>query len=274
VNGWRWAIAAVGTFAALGVLYWFAIGGFARPHPSSWLTAQPFAHRGDHFEVLHPENSLLAFRSAVEAGRGVELDVHLSSDGQLVVIHDDTLLRTTGDPRPVSAVPFAELRTLRLEGTAEQIPTLSEVLDVVGGRVPVLVEIKNNGTAGPLEDAVVRELRAYRGQVAVTSFDPLSLGHVAKIAPEIPRGQISGLFSNSALPSYQLFVLQHLMLNFWSRPDFIVYEAAAVPSWDTSMQRAFGRKLVVYAPATLPDAQRAAQDADNFIGEPGAFVRR
>ena len=274
MNGWRWAIAVVGILVALGALYWFAIGGFARPHPPAWLTAQPFAHRGDHFEVMHPENSLPAFRSAVQAGRGVELDVHLSSDGQIVVIHDDTLLRTTGDPRPVSDVPFAEIRALRLEGTAEQIPTLSEALGVVGGRVPVLVEIKNNGTAGPLEDAVVRELRAYRGPAAVTSFDPLSLGRVAKLAPEIPRGQISGLFTNSALPAYQLFVLQHLMLNFWSRPDFIVDELAAVPSWDTSAQRMMGRKLVVYAPATIPDAQRATQDADNFIGDPGAFVRR
>ena len=114
MSRWRWALAAAGTLATLGALYWFAIGGFTRPHPPAWLTAQPFAHRGDHFEVLHPENSLPAFRSAVQAGHGVELDVHLTSDGQLVVMHDDTLLRMTGDPRTISDVPFAEIRTLRL----------------------------------------------------------------------------------------------------------------------------------------------------------------
>jgi glycerophosphoryl diester phosphodiesterase len=163
---------------------------------------------------------------------------------------------------------------LRLDDTAEQIPTLSEALDVVAGRVPVLVEIKNSGAAGSLEEAVVHLLRTYRGPVAVTSFDPLSLGHVAKLAPEIPRGQISGLFTGNDMPGYQRFALQHLMLNFLSKPDFIVDEVAAVPSWDTSVQRSLGRKLLVYAPATIPDARRAAHDADNFIGDPGAFARQ
>lgn len=273
-GGWRWAITIAGALVALGALYGFAVGGFVRPHPPAWLTERPFAHRGYHFEVMHPENSLAAFRSAVEAGYGVELDVHLTADGQVVVVHDDSLLRTTGDRRQVSDVTIAELRTLRLEGTAEQIPTLAEVLDVVRGRVPVLVEIKNDGPAGPLEVEVAHELRAYRGQVAVMSFDPLSLGELAKLAPGIPRGQITGLFAESELPGYQLFALQHLMLNFLSKPDFIVDDLARAPAWDVSAQRAMGRKLLLYAPATIPDAQRAKATADNFIGDPGAFSGR
>lgn len=274
MSGWRWAIALAGVLVGLGALYAFAIGGFMRPHPPAWLTQRPFAHRGYHFEVLHPENSLAAFRSAAQAGYGVELDVHLSADGQVVVIHDDSLLRTTGDPRQVSDVTFAELRTLRLSGTAEKIPTLAEALEAVGGRVPMLVEIKNSGAAGPLEEAVVRELRTYRGQAAVMSFDPLSLGAVAKLAPEIPRGQITGLFTDSKLPGYQVFALQHLMLNFLSKPDFIVDEFTRVPSWDTSVQRAIGRKLLPYAPATPADAKQAVDNADNFIGDPGALPQR
>jgi glycerophosphoryl diester phosphodiesterase len=267
------AMMIAGALVGVVVLYWIAIGGLSQPSAPAWLTAGPFAHRGHHFEVQHPENSLAAFRSAAEAGYGVELDVHLTSDGQAVVIHDDTLWRTTGDPRNVADTSFADIRALRLQHTAEQIPTLAEALATVGGRVPVLVEIKSRGGAGRLEEIVALETGSYRGKLAIMSFNPLSLHRIAQLVPQIPRGQISGLFADSGLPAYQTFVLQHLLLNVWSRPDFIVYDFAAMPSWDASAQRSLGRPLLVYTPATLADAQLATAEADNYIGDPGSLPR-
>jgi len=268
-----WLLALVGVFAALTALYWFAIGGFFRPRTPEWLTSQPYAHRGLHFDTVHPENSLAAFRSAANAGFGIELDVHKTADGHVVVIHDDTLARMTDDPRPVSAVTLSELRKLHLGESTETIPTLGEALEAVQGRVPVLVEIKARNGAGALESEVVQEIGAYHGPIALMSFDPLSLRRIRQLAFEVPRGQITGLFKDAGRPAWETFVLRRFLLDFLSRPDFVVDEIAASPSWDARAQHATGRKVLVYAPTTPAEAERALQNADGVIAEPGALGR-
>jgi len=272
MNAGRWAIAFAALLLLIAIGYWVAIGGFMPPAAPKWITAKPFAHRGNHFDMQHPENSLAAFKLAVQRGEGIELDVHLTADGRVVVMHDDDLSRMTGDSRLIAETDFADIRALRLAGTAEQIPTLAEVLSVVHGRVPILVEIKSRGAAGPLEDQVASQVVDYPGEIAVTSFSPLSLARMAALAPNVPRGQITGLFINAGLPDWQLFVLQHLLLNVISRPAFIVNDIGAVPSWDNSLQRVLGRKVLVYAPEDAAGAQFARQRADNFIGNPGSMT--
>lgn len=186
-----------------------------------------FAHRGLHSKDI-PENSLEAFDAACRAGYGIELDVQLSKDGTVIVFHDDTLVRMTGDPRRVDEADLSELKTLRLDGKA-QIPTFEEVLACVSGRTPLLVEIKNGKRNGELCKKTVALLRNYSGAYVVESFNPLILRWLKKNAPEIIRGQLVGpkrdyLTSNFSL--WMAVVLSTLSLNFLARPDFVAYDVS------------------------------------------------
>jgi glycerophosphoryl diester phosphodiesterase len=163
------------------------------PLPKVFLNV-PLAHRGYHdLAARRPENSLAAFRAAIEAGYGIELDVQRTADAQAVVFHDDTLDRLAETTGPVLGHTAAELATVSLCGSDQTIPTLSEALALVAGRVPVLIEIKEGldtmlPTPGLLEAAVARALDGYDGPVAVMSFNPHSVAHMARLAPDIARG--------------------------------------------------------------------------------------
>ena len=163
------------------------------PLPPSFLTA-PLAHRGYHDRSLRcPENSRAAFRAAVAAGYGIELDVQLSRDGQAMVFHDDTLDRMTGDSGCVKDRTATALNGIRLINSDETIPTLADVLAMVGGRVPVLIEMKDDlatmaPTDGRLGAAVAAVLAGYAGAVAVMSFNPHSMADMARLAPGVSRG--------------------------------------------------------------------------------------
>ena len=152
----------------------------------------PIAHRALHGRGL-PENSRGAMRAAVAAGYGIEIDVQGTADGQAVVFHDDDLDRLTGATGPVRARTAHDLATLRLTGCDETIPDLAEVLALVAGRVPLLIEIKDQtGLMGPtdgaLEAAVAGALAGYAGPVAVMSFNPGAVAAMARLAPGVARG--------------------------------------------------------------------------------------
>ena len=185
------------------------------------------AHRGLHENPGVPENSLPAFRAAVEAGYGVELDVQLSSDGIPVVFHDQSLERVCGIPGSTRDYTAEKLATTPLFGQEGiGIPTFREVLDVIGGRVPILVEIKGEDPA--FEDTCAKAaelLDGYAGEYWVESFNPLALSWFRKNRPEILRGQLAQAYLRmekyKGKPKY-LF-LQCFLLNFLSRPDFLAY---------------------------------------------------
>ena len=181
-----------------------------------------YAHRGLHGGKI-PENSLAAFRAAVEAGFGIELDVRLSSDGVLVVFHDDTLERMVGIRKRVDELTVSELTALRLGNSDEGIPTFSEVLELVGGRVPLLVEIKEDRGNFAVSDATAKALMLYSGDYIVESFNPLTLGNVRKQLPMTPCGFLS---CKHKPKSFVYFMLTNLLLNVTCRPDFIAYNLA------------------------------------------------
>lgn len=185
------------------------------------------AHRGLHkADKTVPENSLAAFRAAVEAGYGVELDVHLTADGELVVFHDDTLSRMCGVEGRVEDMSLAALRKLKLLGTEEGIPTLDEVLSVIGGKVPIILEIKRGGQNEELCLRVYEALVNYDGDVCVESFDPLIVRWWYKNAPEVMRGQLSCTaekFGDST-SVLNAFLVSNLLTNFLCRPHFIAYD--------------------------------------------------
>ncbi len=193
-----------------------------------------FAHRGlyDNHSGI-PENSMKAFHRAVEHGYGIELDVQLTKDGIPVIFHDSFLKRMTNDPNgnPVSGkieqYTLEELQSFHLLDTDEKIPTFQEVLDLVDGKVPLIVELKLDPgmKAAPLCEKADALLQRYPGSYVVESFDPLAVRWYRKHRPDIIRGQLSEAYTKQRKyrkPSY--FLAEHLMFNWLTKPDFIAYD--------------------------------------------------
>ena len=187
-----------------------------------------FAHRGFHNKPDIPENSLPAFRRAVQCGFGAELDVHLMKDGQLAVIHDASLKRTAGADVLVEDLTAEELRQYTLEGTEYHIPLLEEVLPIFAGKAPLIVELKaERGNAEALAAAACKLLDKYKVDYCVESFDPRCLMWLWQNRPDVVRGQLSENFTRHGdgkdLPGAVRWVLSNLLLNCRTRPAFIAY---------------------------------------------------
>ena len=187
-----------------------------------WL----FAHRGYHMEPDAPENSLAAFRRAVENGYGAELDVHLLSDGNLAVLHDSRLYRMTGRNGIVEALTEEELPGILLGRSRQPIPTLAQVLELVDGRVPLIIELKTyRNNYRRLCERVFEELDHYQGPFCVESFHPQVVRWLRKNRPEVIRGQLSMnyLHERNGLSLPAAAAATGLVANFLTRPDFIAY---------------------------------------------------
>ncbi len=188
-----------------------------------------YAHRGLHGNGI-PENSMAAFRAALEAGYGVELDIHLLKDGSLAVFHDGTLDRCTGKSGTPEELTAAALKDYPLEGTEETIPLFSQVLELFAGRSPIIVELKPvGGNHAALCQAACDMLDGYNGVYCLESFDPRCIHWLKKNRPELIRGQLSEDFVHnpkSPLPLVLKFLLTHQLENFLIRPDFVAYKFA------------------------------------------------
>ena len=183
--------------------------------PPAFL-ASPIAHRALHDRAAgRPENSRAAVRAAVAAGYGIEIDLQPSADGVPMVFHDYDLRRLTGVPGRVRGRSAAELGGLTLLGGEEGIPTLSEVLEIVAGKVPLLIEIKDqDGAMGPavglLEEATAGVLAGYDGPVAVMSFNPYSVAAFRAAAPHVPVGLTTSAYMAEDWPLLPAAVRDHL----------------------------------------------------------------
>ena len=166
----------------------------------SFICNTPIAHRGLHENV--PENSRAAFEKAIEAGYAIETEVRRTKDGTLVVIHDDNLKRLTGESGKVSDIPYRELSKMRLLGTDEKVMTLDECLAYIGGRTPLLLEVKDVTIFKSFPEQVVRVMKQYAGEYALQSFNPFYVHAFKQMAPEILRGQLAmSVFSPDVLVS-------------------------------------------------------------------------
>lgn len=198
-----------------------------------------YAHRGLH-NGERAENSMSAFRAAVEHGYGIELDIRLSKDGKLVVFHDDTLDRVCGREGKVIDFTAEELATFKLNRTNDGIPLFSDVLSLVDGKVPLLVEIKENVGDSTVSAAACSMLAEYKGEYIVESFNPLSLRVVKKAMPQITRGVLSHryyAYEQFKKPLY--FILQSLLTNCLCRPAFIAYDHRHAKAFGLRFVRAF-----------------------------------
>ena len=218
------------TSAALSGLYLLAVMPRMtnRADPAPFKT-RFFAHRGLHDNGSDaPENSMAAFRKAVESGFGIELDVQLTADLVPVIFHDPDLLRVCGVNRQVRDCTYAQLQEYKLFGSNERIPTLREFLEMVDGRVPLIVEFKSEDTDMTLCRIIDPMLKAYKGVYCIESFNPLVLFWYRIHRPGVMRGQLSDGFLH--IPKYRTFPkapatisVQFLIPNFLSKPDFIAY---------------------------------------------------
>lgn len=185
-----------------------------------------YAHRGLHDNnSTAPENSLKAFRKAVEQGYGIELDVQLTKDLVAVVFHDYNLKRACGVDFKIADHTYDELKKFTLFQSKEKIPTLQEVLELVGGKVPLIIELKIPWTAGALCTVVSELLRNYPGIYCIESFNPFGLIWYKQHYPNVVRGQLATDFIKEKVAGNKLqyFLLKHLLLNFLTKPDFIAY---------------------------------------------------
>lgn len=209
----------------LVLLFLIAVKGRRGHKKLPLLRGWVYAHRGLHGQGA-PENSMAAFRKARDAGYGMELDVHLMKDGQLAVFHDFSLTRCAGADIKIEDITAQELEQFRLEGTEERIPLLSQVLDLIRGTVPLIIELKSDKTNyAALCQAVCALLDTYDGFCCVESFDPRCVFWLRKYRKDIVRGQLvkNHFRDNSDLPGFLKFALQHQLFNVFTNPDFVAY---------------------------------------------------
>lgn len=229
-----------------------------------WLRGVTYAHRGLHGTDV-PENSPTGFTLAIERGLGIECDVQRTADGQAVVFHDWDLDRLTGETGAVLDRRMDQLTKIVLRGSEDCIPTLRAFLDQVGGRVPVLIELKSKRElrAAPLCLAVRRALEGYRGPVAVMSFDPRVSRWFARYSPHIVHGLVVTENGSRTLPA-----LVRLYAAFWqARPQFLAWDVRDLPSKFVAAQRARGFPVLTWTVRSAELAARAADCADGPIAE-------
>ena len=197
----------------------------------NFLLEKPIAHRGLR-SVGCPENSVCAFLRALEQKIPIELDVQTTSDGKLVVFHDWNVKKLTGKDGNLGTMNLEELKKLYLQDSEEQIPTFKEVLNVVDGNVPIIVEIKSKSIKiNRICEAVIKELKGYRGLFAINSFNPFVIRWIKNNFPNITRGQNFTNFekANPIVAFCGRMALHFLWLISANNPDFFVIRAGLLP---------------------------------------------
>ena len=228
-----------------------------------------YAHRGLWNEAV-PENSLAAFSLAAQRGFGIELDIQLSKDKKIMVFHDRDLKRMCGVDKKLSDMTYSELRTLRLAGTDQVIPTLSEVLELIDGRVPLMIELKSGAGGVELCKRAATRLDKYRGAFCVESFDPRLMSWFKKCRQRYARGQLVTKMKKyqSKRDTFVSFCHSRLLLNFISRPDFIAVDGRIKDSLAIRIsQKLFKIPIFVWTVRTKRDMERCAEDGYSAIFE-------
>lgn len=245
------------------------------PLPDSFLRL-PIAHRALHDRAAgRIENSPSAIRAAVEVGYAIEIDLQLSSDGVPMVFHDEELDRLTDETGPVNARTAAELGRITLKDSTDTIPTLAQVLALIDGRVPLLIEIKDQTmvmgpTDGRLEAATAEALKGYRGEVALMSFNPQSVAHMARLAPHLPRGITTSAYDPDDWAPLPVDVCDRLR----PIPDydatgssFISHEGRDLARPRVAELKAQGAVILCWTIRSAADEALARQVADNVTFE-------
>lgn len=262
---------AAGLVTAPCILYMMAVMPRVVNRPDTRLFRKRyFAHRGlfDNGGDA-PENSMAAFKKAVEADYGMELDVHVTKDGVPVLFHDFTLERMCGVKGVIEEYTYDELQKLTLCGSGERIPRLKELLNMVQGRVPLIVEIKSEKVDVSCCKAIDRLLRDYDGEYCIESFNPMVLWWYRLHHKAVVRGQLSSNFRiDGGYRNIVYFFMTHLMLNFFTQPDFIAYNHAFKEEPGRRICRHFFRNpSVAWTVRSRKELEQLQKTFDVFIFE-------
>lgn len=223
------------------------------------------AHRGIHSKNGdNVENSIPAFELAVQNNIGVELDVHITKDNELVVVHDSNLKNITGINKIVEDLTLKEIKEMYLFNTSNKIPTFKEVLDIIDGKVPVIIEIKNEGKVGKLESKLYNELIDYNGEYVIESFNPLTLLWFKKHNKNIVRGQLSAKKIDS-ISKFLNFFLSKMLFNFFTRPNFIAYNIDDITDKMYKKYNDKGIYLIGWTLRKIDDYYKYNKICDGFI---------
>lgn len=233
------------------------------------LMGHYYAHRGLHDnESDAPENSMAAFRKAVEGGYGIELDVQLTRDRIPVVFHDETLDRVCGVPGKVRDFTFEELQQFTLKNSQQRIPRFSDFLALVDGRVPLIVEIKAHEKAAHVCEKADKLLRGYSGVYCVESFHPSAVKWFKEHRPELVRGQLSSCFTKPGRKeSFPESLVHYLLTNVICRPDFIAYDHLHKGNISRRMCQIFHPLNVTWTIKSQAQLDACKKDFDLFIFE-------
>ena len=240
----------------------------------SWIAERPVAHRGLHDSAAGVlENTASAFQAALDAGYAMECDIQISANGEAMVFHDDRIDRLLDGTGPVADFTTAALRMMAMRESRDRVMTLGELCDLVGGRAPLLVEVKASWSGDRrLERRVADTLADYRGPVAVMSFDPGSTAWFKAMVPDLPRGVVQQSDYVDAewqhLSFWRKYALGRLLHLPWSRPDFLAWYVQDVENRVPQLARKLLRlPVLAWTVRTPEDQARAALAADQMIFE-------
>ncbi len=231
-----------------------------------FLSRNLIAHRGYHNNKKGiPENSVLAFKKAIDNNYLIELDVRLTKDQKLVVFHDVNLKRVCGVNKSVKDLTYKELLKYNLFDTTQKVPLFSDVIKLVNGRVPILIETKYHNRYGVLEKILINELSNYKGLYAIQSFYPMSLLWLKRNTKDIPIGLLSSNFKNN-LNRLKSIIGKTLILDLFFKTDFISYDVKGLPNNYLSYKRD-KKKIVIWTIKNKKDYDLARQYTDSLICE-------
>ncbi len=229
-----------------------------------WYSKIKLAHRGLH-NGIYPENSLGAFQNAIDHGFAIELDARLLSDSTIVVIHDQTTGRMCGVDKDLSELTIADLKDFRLSTSDYVIPTLKEVLDLVNGKVPVMIELKPTRKHHQFPQKMYDCIKDYKGDLAVKSFDPFMMIWFRKNAPHVIRGMLASIYNmDSYLSKFSKRIVSRLYLYRFVKPHFISYNHLNLPNKYVSSKNI---PVLAWTITTPKIEEQALKHADNVIFE-------
>lgn len=236
---------------------------------AGWLTARPYAHRGLHDSAARViENTPSAFRAAIDAGYGIECDVQISADGEAMVHHDFILGRLTRGNSRLDERSAADLKAIEFFATSDRMLTLGELIDLVAGRVPMLVELKSRFNG---DERIARRtaevLNGYSGPVATMSFDPTLIAAIRRFSPKLPRGLIAQRRVTDD-PGRAMSRLGYARAVLRACPQFLAYRVQDLTTLPPRAARSLlGRPVLTWTVRTPEQRNAAIQHADQMIFE-------
>ncbi len=235
----------------------------------SWLKHELIAHRGLHtIDGQVPENSLAAFQKAMDAGYAIELDVNVLKDGTVLTFHDPSFERLCRDKRLLREVDYEDMQDLYLLASDERPPRLEDVVRLVAGKVPLLIELKPFGDVLMLAENVMRIMKDYPGTFAIFSFHPKIVGWFKKHHPDVIRGQISESFAfDPRLSRVYRHLLRSMFFNRFTKPDFVSYSIRDLPNRYLDKAKKKGLTVISFAAQTQAEFDFVKTHYDNVVFE-------